>query len=959
MVIQITLVALLLALAAVPLIVSRGNVQSSESRGALIGIGAILGSWLLTSLLLRFLSRRTDNFGTENREPDGTRSRVRTPLSRDLATGVLLALLTWISFYAPMRQSFWRGADDAGLLWVGEDHPIWSVDFDRIAGRPLQMFLGPAVSRSLAPDRIDGYLWVMGTVWFLNAWLLYLIVRRVLPEYSILAAGAAALLVICPSEPSRFYIFSVGMSYAVSLSFLLLSFWLLLRACALRNACWLIASCLALGMTLLSNEGQFPLALVGFLLIWIAGRDRRFAVVAAWAWFGTLLVLSARLIHFFMTSSGTSYQARQASEQFRDPSVVAANFKLQFAAIKEFFEFGDLRSVGFLGFGLLATAVTLLLFRIQPQALTDPSRRRGLRIGALLALCAIVLGILPFLHIANVFRTQYFSAPGQAVLISIVIALIATRLPQRWSRRFQWGCLGLLVLTGTIGAYRLQEKRLESPSFDRLTHVFQQLNGIAPDLTQQDLVVLHHADAGANPLACNFCLNLLAYRLLDTAVVQAKFTSRTKDVVSYTAEGVSVAGEVGDFCRRMTHSAKTEGPCVYPYQRVLLFRLSRDGNLQLMDHVPFELAAPGAEVEKYQPLAKLGSTAPDPIRFFRYESSLHVPADILPVGEGLLLDGDWTRLCSEEGILYREGGRHTSIIVNPQGRDERELIFEVAPTSALAEQAIPVAVVNQHGEELDRFTLSERQTLHLSLPMHPDEINTLSFRPQLPKSLEKQTGGRWLRLVTDVNRADPLQQRYLASQDGTADDADRLVDIHDNSLRLGENWHIYIAKSGFGFRWARADAELVLSGSPTGKGLLKVDLEPYTRGKMDLALVDFDGESLEEVSVDGRTVVELPVVSPPERVHLVRLRRTSDKVLAEGDPGKWDFRVFGMHYRPLSEEEYAAAIARFSHSDRSQTIATTSDLSDEPDDLARQAAADSEPAAERTVRNANRPNNLQ
>ena len=82
-------------------------------------------------------------------------------------------------------------------------------------------------------------------VWFFNAWLGFLIVRRALPGRELVAVGAGALLLLSPTEPSRFFVFSTGMSYASSLCVLLFSFWMLQVAVDKRSFGWLLAACLA------------------------------------------------------------------------------------------------------------------------------------------------------------------------------------------------------------------------------------------------------------------------------------------------------------------------------------------------------------------------------------------------------------------------------------------------------------------------------------------------------------------------------------------------------------------------------------------------------------------------------------------------------------------------------------------------------------------------------------------
>ena len=906
--VPILLLTVLLGLGSIPLVVYRRAEESQGSIAALIAIGVIAAVWGVFALIRSWRDRRTVVAQLAQQPGSSEASRLlSTPVGRDwrreVVTVALIGALSWICFYSPMWRCYWRGADDAGLLWTGEDNPVWSDQFDRIAGRPLQMFVGPALSRALAPGRMDGYMWVMGSIWFLSGWLMFLIVRKLFPEHTWLAVAAAALFIVSPTEPSRFYTFSTGMSYTSSLCVLLLSFWLLLVAVEQRHAGWLITACLALGVTLLSNEGQFPLAVIGFVLIWAKAPDLRSAVVPLYAWFSTLLLLTIRFIVFLVTAGDMSYQARQAKGTFTDIGQAVRHVGMQFGAIEDYFEPRSFRAFSHYGVALLAVGVLLLLFRIQR---TDSSEqhptRRQMRWGVFCGCVAILLGVLPFFHMHSVFRTQFFALPGQAVILALIVGLVSTRLPARWARLGPALGVGFLVFNGTLTAYHTQDERIEHPSFERMTHVLQQIEGIAPELTETDLAVLVRDDEYVDSLGCNYCVNRIAYLLLKTAVVQANYADGAGDRVTFGPDGVHVTGGTGEFCLRMNRSQQTTGDCVYPYERVIAFQLASDGNLQLLEELPFALTDPEAPLEKYQPLTLTDPITPQTINFFRYESSRQVPAEVIPVGAGLLLDGDWSDLTQANDVLYRSGGPEASILVNPMGRSRCQLAFDVAPGAALGEQSTRIHVRNQAGESVGEFTLAGRQRVELDVPVDPQVINTLTFVPD--RVVESAAAGDVVRLLADAEAADLLQTRFLAGLKPAPP-----ADVHDGTVRLEQNWQPLTTNYGPAFRWVDTNAEVVVPPSETGFGVLTVDVArgpSCGQSMLELTLVDHQDREVGVGVMQDRGLATYAVQTSTTRPTRFRLTVASERLPVPNDPRILNAQVFKIGFAAIDQPRYEA-----------------------------------------------------
>src|SRR5262245_44764622 len=206
-------VAVLLALAAIPLLVWRGT-PGARGPGYVVGYWAV---WLLVAGLWLVIQR-----GATRRRDDGAGQ------SEWIRTGVeaaLLGALTWVTFLVPMRRHFWGGFDEGASL--ADDMRVWSSGWDAKIGRPL-LGLAPVLSLALTPDRIEGFLWLAAALCLANGLLVGAIIRRVMPGGTLVAAAAAALFIANRAEPLRFFPLWATIYYWLALFWLLLAFWLVL-----------------------------------------------------------------------------------------------------------------------------------------------------------------------------------------------------------------------------------------------------------------------------------------------------------------------------------------------------------------------------------------------------------------------------------------------------------------------------------------------------------------------------------------------------------------------------------------------------------------------------------------------------------------------------------------------------------------------------------------------------------
>ncbi|MFV0446087.1 MAG: hypothetical protein ACK5Q5_21125 [Planctomycetaceae bacterium] len=902
MILHAGIVTALLVLASVPLIIQRKYPPEEPSIGAVVWILIVPLLWLVWSLVVK--ARIGSAAKCTSTSSDETNAVQPLSWKRELLIIGLLGALTYVAYYTPMWRSYWRGADDAGLFWTGEHNPIWEIGFDRAAGRPLQMAGMPALSRALKPNYRDGYLWVTGTLWFLNAWLLYLIVRRILPENRFVAVAASILLITSSSEPSRFFVFSTGQTYSSSLCVLLLSFWLLLIAVDRRSVGWLMAACLVLGATLLSNEGQFPLALMGFVLIGATFKDRRSAIVAAYAWFGVLFMLSTRLIIFLVQAGDKAYQLRQAGAAKHSLRELVVNARRQLFAIKDYFGFRDLSEFPHYGSALLGLLCVLGLFWV---IRTDSRRTEKRRLRWLLvwAAAALLLGVAPFVHIPIVFRTQYFAIPGQALLLAALLSLVSTFLLPRRPQLMASALLGLLAFNGILDAHRLQDSQLNRPNFDRLAHVFQQIRSLAPRLGPEQLVVLVPADMATTPLGGNLALAMMSEHLLQTAVVQLKDLDGGEKSVLLHSDRVSVHGTPQRVCHVLRSAKDLSAPCEYDYANVLVFGMTGEGNLQLMDSIAPELVLGRATPVGYVPRSWITSQVPEPVRFCQYESNTIRPKDVLPHSQGFCLDGDWSALCRDGDEVHRSGSSDADIYINMQSAASRSLTIRAAAGPAMQGEPILCRVMTDSDEVLTEVTLAEPKEIALTIPARGELGRSIRFVPVNQDQRDILTGRPFVRLLLQQELTDPLQIAML--QPGARAKLEAPQDINDYTVDLGENWLRLVTTRGPAFRWVENNAEVLVPRGEQDFGVLEMDVERgpgYGPGPLELKLIDETGAVAGITRIKSREVVRFAMTNRRLGGTRFRLSCNSQGLKGPGELRVLNFRAFSLRYSSLDASEY-------------------------------------------------------
>jgi hypothetical protein len=848
-------IALLLLAAALPLICWRGDAflhTTAFTLGFWSGGAALCAAWCWVHARL--------HRGPAAAAPgptDAAGGPRRAAWVRGLLVVVLLGALTAVSYYQPLRTQFWGGADEF-CNFTEASRTIWSDKFDAFSNRPL--ILAPAViARALTPGRIEGFLWLAACLCLANGLLLYGVLRQVWPGAHALPAAAAALLVVNRAECSRFFAVWVANSYWTALALFLLGLWLFLLSLRRGSRLLLTLSCLALAASLLASEGLFPLAALGLGLMWLVRGPRGRPAVWGCAWAGTLALLAARFGLFLVARGADGYQMGQATGAFKNPEVLLVNLRLQLGTGLSYFRTTAGAAHGRSALLALALAAGLVGLALGKR----PARRRGYLLALGLAALALLLGTLPFLHMPTTFRTLYFAAPGQAVLLACGICLAAELLGRWVGVAAAAAAVGVLAASGTRESLREHElaRAQRGVSFERTVRVFRQIHALAPSLRPDALVLLVLDERSPSPIGLNYCTVLLSNALLGHPVIEASYNDQAparavfkKETV--TAQNCGWAEEVG-------------------YDRVLAFRLSADGGLSLLRHLPAALLPPGHAGARYDPRAVARPGPARELPYLRYPRWARRPRDLFDLADGVVLGQGWGPLDHARGAPSRRAACGAEVAVNPLARARGTLRLDAEPEPS--GRAGRLEAVDDGGRVVASAPLAGRRVVTLRLPADPERIGL--YR---------------LRFRAEGAPAVGAFRAYCPGGPGAPDPGPKGPphDIEAEGLWLGCGWHPPERHAGELSRRAVEGATLTLGVLATAHQAVALELEPGAGTEAcRLEVRDEGGRVLTETVVRGRCEVRVPLADVKLGA-VLRLFSGRDRVPALASAPPLDVRAF-------------------------------------------------------------------
>jgi hypothetical protein len=789
--------------------------------------------------------------------PDDLGGTARSGWRRGALVVALLATLTAASYYQPLKKQFWGGADE--FCNFEDAKALWSDGFDAFINRPF--IVAPAVlAKALTPDRIQGFLWVAALLCLANGLLLYGALRQAWPGACALPAAAAALLVVNRADSSRFYVMWTTNFYWSALAFFLLGLWLLLLSYRRGSRALLALACLSLAGALLINEGVLPLAGLALVLLWLVRGARGRGLVWTYAWLGTMTLLAARFALFLLARGENSYQAAQAAGALRQPELLLASLRLHLGTFLNYFQRTASAGHGQSALVALAAAAALVGLALGRR----PARRRGYLLALPLAAAAMVLGTAPFLHIQAPFRTEFFTAPGQAVLLACGICLAAELLGRWVGVATAAAAVGLLAANCTRETCREQDlSRAQHPiNFEKTVHVFQQIHALAPALRPDTLVLLVLDENIPTPLGANYCCVLASRCFLGAPTIQATLPD--------TAQSRPIF-------KKDTVTALNCGWCEEaPYDHLLAFRLALDGSVSLLRHLPTALLPPGHSGSRYDPRAVVRPGPIHELPYLRYPRWSPRPRDLFTMADGVVLGQGWGPLESASGKRFRRAAPGAELAVNPLGRARGAVTLDVE--SDPPGRAGRLEVLDEGGRMVASAPVAGRQVVRLALPADPARIGLFALRFQAE-------GGP---PVAGACRAYCREK----CRDALPTPPPAPPDIAAAGLRLGASWHGPEGCAGEVSRRAAEGAEVVLGLLATAHRAVALDVVPTAGGTCWLEVRDEAGRVLAEARLQGRGAVRVPLPAEARPGGILRLHSGRDRVPTLAETPPLDVRVF-------------------------------------------------------------------
>jgi len=537
---------------------------------------------------------------------------------RGLGVCLLLLVVTLAAFYVPMRRYFWTGNDEMSAI---TGSTVWSTNGENGYSRPM-LFWTAYLPLALSDNTVIGFLSFHLLLCYATAVLTYSIVRMLLPRSGGIALIAALLYIASPIEPTRFYV--MWMSPYPFQEFLLLILIGLFARSYLRGWRWmLVFSGFLLIISALINEAILPATLLGPLLLVILWRKHRSihrALVWCYLWFGVEAILGLRFVSFLVNPNRADAYQAQFVDRAHGIGGLIANLMMQASATFKYVvlnaEWSAYLSYGVF-IGALIFCVLVILLPRSEQKLPFKLTLAGFGGGVL----AMLLAVSAFAFEWHVWRTEFLALPFHAILWAFAIALIGSLLPRRWYRPWLIALPTLLITLSMSSLLAANEHSIYqwTPSakpvplypaiqYDKTRSILQQIRHIAPAFTPGTVLVFY-LDSSSPSTLPETSLGVGYYvRQLGNVTLGAMDTYQTNytDFIGWTSEltpdGLSTLSNVRT---------------VYPYNQLIIFRVSEAGEVSLAEKIPAEWLPDGVDIVDYNPTARIIDGQQTPIPFFQ------------------------------------------------------------------------------------------------------------------------------------------------------------------------------------------------------------------------------------------------------------------------------------------------------------------------------------------------------
>ena len=465
---------------------------------------------------------------------------------------------------------------------------------------------------------------VYAALWWARGFLMFLIVRRLLPGNDLFAYLVGGLALIHSSD--------IAMLWVGQMPQLAFIFWMLaaiyLLICAsdaterLPDRVFAILAILCEYVCLWTYESPIVFILLAPLLLLCLRRRLRPSWLAAW-YAVAAIYLFVNVLRYARTG-GHTYQESVLRKKWAVSSIWNDLIFNVSASLKFWTWPGDSLVKAPESQLMLFAIIAVLIFLGGMLVLAGISRANGAwipRTRTLLA--AMVIGLLllvcsfpPYLILdssRSLWRTQILSSLGAAVLLGSAIALCAKLLPGKWSK------LGVAAsLTAIIAGYgsfsALKKGAYHQWVWQRHQHVMEQVLHVAPKVKPGTLVILANVprDSDGDAFATDNMWFDMALRLAYPGTAVAGVYSYANGSL---APDNSLQVDTSGRWALKGNPLLSEGGA----DQILVIAYDDSGRTSIPNSLP-EFLANAQAAGAYNPVARIASGPPSPLTIRRYGS---------------------------------------------------------------------------------------------------------------------------------------------------------------------------------------------------------------------------------------------------------------------------------------------------------------------------------------------------
>lgn len=403
---------------------------------------------------------------------------------------------------------------ETAFPYFSETHP-WREGFFYISDHlriqesnfyHLSYLLGEAlrIGGSYVPYQV-----VYALLWWARGFLTFVLIRKFLPKNVLIAYTAGALVLVYSADGATQWVGQMN-QYGV-IFWMLLAFLFLTTALETRWYLSIPFAALAAGceyMSLWSYESEIFLILVFPLVLALhPARTWRKLIPLSLAWYVVPYIYIRLTIERYTASGQNTYQQSVARKTWDALSVLSdwyfnVSFSLEFWKwIRGPWRYSVLAAIAL---ALVAAAIfvagALRVARTRSGTTSWAPAGQSLQKAVWLLICGMVLLILSFpvflvLDSARgLWRTQFLSGIGAAVVFAAVIWLITAAVPQRWKQPVFLFLGATIVFVGSLSA--IQKSGGHRWVWERHRAAIRQVLQVAPMVDPYSMIVLTNVPTG-------------------------------------------------------------------------------------------------------------------------------------------------------------------------------------------------------------------------------------------------------------------------------------------------------------------------------------------------------------------------------------------------------------------------------------------------------------------------------